>query len=106
VRKQFPFEDLKYSRPSLRLQWPDIIQLLRENGEEIGDYDDISTTQEKLLGKLIKEKHGVDFYLVDKFPIDSKFLKMPPISWSDFSSYLRNNTHFFFFNSSSFLHDD
>ena len=54
VRRQFPFEDLKYNKPSLRLTWPDIIALLREAGEEIGDYDDVNTTQEKLLGRLVK----------------------------------------------------
>jgi len=69
VRRQFPFEDIKYTRPSTRFRWPQIVELLREAGESIGDFDDISTTQEKLLGRIIHEKYGVDFYVVDKFPL-------------------------------------
>jgi len=68
VRKQYPFEDLQYHRPSLRLQFKDAIALLREHGETIGDLDDINTTQEKKLGRLIKEKYKTDFYMLDKFP--------------------------------------
>lgn len=40
----------------LRIEWPEAIALLREAGEVIGDFDDISTPQEKLLGRLVKEK--------------------------------------------------
>uniref|UniRef100_A0A7S4KU94 aspartate--tRNA ligase n=1 Tax=Paramoeba aestuarina TaxID=180227 RepID=A0A7S4KU94_9EUKA len=94
VRRQFPFEDLKYTSPSLRLQWPDIIKLLRESGEEIGDYDDVNTTQEKLLGRLVKEKHGVDFYVVDKFPLSIRpFYTMPdpenPLFSNSYDFFLR-----------------
>lgn len=69
VRDQFPFEDIKYTRPVKRFTWPEIITLLREYGENIGDFEDISTVQEKLLGTIIKNKYDTDFYLVDKFPL-------------------------------------
>eukprot|EP01102_Stenamoeba_stenopodia_P012445 TRINITY_DN3941_c0_g1_i1.p1 TRINITY_DN3941_c0_g1~~TRINITY_DN3941_c0_g1_i1.p1 ORF type:complete len:607 (+),score=209.55 TRINITY_DN3941_c0_g1_i1:94-1821(+) len=68
VRRQFPFEDLEYLKPSLRLKFPEAIALLREAGETVGDYDDLSTPQEKLLGKLVKEKYKTDFFILDKFP--------------------------------------
>jgi len=68
VRRQFPFEDLEYLRPSLRLKFPEAIALLREAGETVGDFDDLSTPQEKLLGKLVKEKYKTDFFILDKFP--------------------------------------
>jgi aspartyl/asparaginyl-tRNA synthetase len=41
VRRQFPFEDLEYLRPSLRLKFPEAIALLREAGETVGDFDDL-----------------------------------------------------------------
>jgi aspartyl-tRNA synthetase len=68
VRAQYPFEDLQYTSPSPRIEFKEAIALLREDGVEIGDYDDLSTPQEKHLGKLVKKKYGVDFYILDKFP--------------------------------------
>ena len=68
IEKQFGFEPLKYHNPTLRLEFPEAIKLLRENGVEIGDFDDISTEQEKFLGKLVKEKYDTDFYFLDRFP--------------------------------------
>eukprot|EP01119_Soliformovum_irregulare_P002131 TRINITY_DN1222_c0_g1_i2.p1 TRINITY_DN1222_c0_g1~~TRINITY_DN1222_c0_g1_i2.p1 ORF type:complete len:528 (+),score=173.84 TRINITY_DN1222_c0_g1_i2:79-1662(+) len=68
VQKQFPFEPLKYHNPSLRLTYPDAIQLLRADGLEIGDFDDMDTPTEKRLGRLVKEKYDTDFYMLDKFP--------------------------------------
>lgn len=40
----------------LRLTWPEGIAMLREAGVEIGDFEDIGTPEEKLLGRLVKEK--------------------------------------------------
>lgn len=68
VRAQYPFEDLKYTSPSPRLTFKEAIAMLREDGVEIGDFDDLSTPQEKQLGRLVKKKYGVDFYILDKFP--------------------------------------
>ena len=52
--------------------------MLQEIGEPIGDFDDISTAQEKLLGRLVKEKYDTDFYILDKFPLCIRpFYTMP-----------------------------
>lgn len=68
IRTQYPFEDLKYRKPQLRLNFAEAIEMLRNAGEAIGDLDDLDTPQEKLLGKLVKEKYDVDFFMLDKFP--------------------------------------
>ena len=78
IRAQFPFEDLKYSRPSLRLQWPQAIALLRENGVEIGDLEDFSLEVEKTLGNIVRAKYDTDFFMLDKFPLAIRpFYTMP-----------------------------
>jgi aspartyl/asparaginyl-tRNA synthetase len=52
--------------------------LLQEAGEKIGETDDINTTQEKLLGKLVRAKYDTDFYVLDKFPTAIRpFYTMP-----------------------------
>ena len=41
---------------SLILEYPEAVRMLRENGVEMGDEDDLSTPAEKLLGRLVKAK--------------------------------------------------
>ncbi|KAI7876029.1 aspartyl-tRNA synthetase [Lichtheimia hyalospora FSU 10163] len=78
VKRQYPFEDFEFLPKTLRLKYAEGIQMLRDAGVELGDYDDLSTTNEKLLGKLVKEKYHTDFYILDKFPLAVRpFYTMP-----------------------------
>ena len=52
--------------------------MLNAAGEPIGELDDFSTPQEKLLGRLVREKYETDFYIVDKYPSSVRpFYTMP-----------------------------
>merc|ERR1719502_165990 len=43
-----------------------------------GDTEDIGTEDEKLLGVVIAEEYGQDFYMIDKFPAEVRpFYTMP-----------------------------
>ncbi|GKY99310.1 hypothetical protein MPSEU_000886100 [Mayamaea pseudoterrestris] len=78
LREQFPFKDLKYLRPTLKLTYAEGCALLREAGVEQGDYEDLSTENEKKLGDLVAEKYGTDFFFLDKFPLAVRpFYTMP-----------------------------
>jgi len=105
VKTQYPFEDLKWKHPCLRLKFSEAIALLRKEGppileervkEAASDYDrkilekhlasvkaheeneDISTEDEKLLGIIIHKKYGEDLYIIDKFPKEVRpFYTMP-----------------------------
>jgi len=78
VGKQYPCEPFKFLEPSLVLTFPEAVQMLRENGVEIGDEDDLSTPNEKFLGKLVKAKYDTDFYILDKYPLAVRpFYTMP-----------------------------
>lgn len=68
IGQQFPFEPLQFLEPTLRITFTEGIQLLRGAGQEIGDTDDLSTRQEKELGRLVKEKYKTDFFILDKYP--------------------------------------
>ena len=69
VREQHPFEDLEYLRPTLKLTYAEGCALLREAGVDQGDYDDLSTENEKKLGNIVKEKYKTDFFFMDKYPL-------------------------------------
>lgn len=78
VNKQYPCEPFKFLEPSLILQYHEGLQMLRENGIEMGDEEDLSTPNEKFLGKLVKEKYDTDFYILDKYPLAVRpFYTMP-----------------------------
>jgi len=80
VNAQYPFEPLKY-RPmgqTLVIPFPEAVKMLREDGIEMGDFDDFTTPQEKHLGVLVKRKYDVDFYIVDRYPLGARpFYTMP-----------------------------
>uniref|UniRef100_A0A8C6VYY6 Aspartate--tRNA ligase, cytoplasmic n=1 Tax=Nothobranchius furzeri TaxID=105023 RepID=A0A8C6VYY6_NOTFU len=78
VSKQFPSEPFKFLEPTLRLEYTEGVAMLREAGVEMGDEDDLSTPNEKLLGRLVKEKYDTDFYVLDKYPLAVRpFYTMP-----------------------------
>jgi len=78
INQQFPFEPLQLTEPMLRLEFPEGVKMLREAGVQIEDLADLSTLQEKELGRLVKEKYHTDLYALDKFPkVARPFYTMP-----------------------------
>lgn len=78
VAQQFPVEPFEFLDPPLRLEFPTAVAMLREAGVNIGDEDDLSTPDEKLLGRLVKAKYDTDFYILDKYPLAVRpFYTMP-----------------------------
>lgn len=78
ISQQYPFEPLKYLRPPLRITFKEGIDLLRANGTEASYDEDLSTPQEKELGRIVREKYGTDFYMMDKYPLSVRpFYTMP-----------------------------
>ena len=41
VNEQYPRDEFKFLEPALVLEYPEAIKMLRENGVEIGDEDDL-----------------------------------------------------------------
>ena len=78
VHKQYPFEEFQFLEKPLILEFSEGIKMLREAGVTIGDFDDLNTESERLLGKLVKEKYHTDFFMLDKFPLAIRpFYTMP-----------------------------
>lgn len=61
VHQQYNVEPFKFLDPPLKLEYSDAIELLAEAGVILGEEDDLSTPDEKLLGKLVKAKVGFFF---------------------------------------------
>jgi len=79
IQTQYPFEPLQYNKKkNLRLTFLEAVALLRQDGMEIGDCDDLDTWAERRLSALVKQQHGTDFYFVEKYPMSVRpFYTMP-----------------------------
>merc|ERR1712232_6272 len=105
VRAQYPFEPLKWKYPCKRLTFKEAIGLLRSKAPAVlearlkaattdyergviqkhldsvkvhDDEEDISTEDEKVLGIVMLQEYGEEFYIIDKFPKDTRpFYTMP-----------------------------
>lgn len=78
VGRQYPAEPFCFLEPSLVLEFPTAVQMLRSAGAQIGDEEDLSTANERLLGQLVKKRYDTDFFILDKFPLAVRpFYTMP-----------------------------
>jgi len=78
VGRQFPAEPFTFLEPSLRLEYSEAVALLNDAGIKMGDEEDLTTANEKVLGKLVKAKYDTDFFILDKFPLAVRpFYTMP-----------------------------
>ena len=87
VNKQFPAEPFRFLDPPLILEYKEGVAMLKEAGIEMEETEDLSTPNEKFLGRLVKAKYDTDFYILDKFPLAVRpFYTMPDPSnpkWSN-----------------------
>ncbi|KAF2803131.1 aspartyl-tRNA synthetase [Mytilinidion resinicola] len=96
VRSVYHVEEFKLPESGKvpRIPFTEGIKMLREAGEKLGDYDDLSTPQEKHLGRLVLEKYGTDFYVLDQFPLAIRpFYTMPspadPLLSNSYDMFMR-----------------
>jgi nondiscriminating aspartyl-tRNA synthetase len=68
VRERFPSTDLVWLEETLILPFVDGVRMLREDGVQMDEEEDLSTRNEIHLGKLVKAKYNTDYFILDKFP--------------------------------------
>jgi len=87
VARQYPAKPFEYLEPTLVLTFTEGVQMLRQAGVTMGDHEDLTMANEKLLGRLVKIKFGTDFYVLDKFPLAVRpFYTMPDPEDPEFSN--------------------
>ncbi|GJD07991.1 Aspartate--tRNA ligase, cytoplasmic [Galdieria sulphuraria] len=89
IQQKFQISPITYlpAGQNPRLHFPEAVQLLRDNGYVLEDLEDLSTENEKALGKIIKEKYGTDFYTLASFPAAVRpFYTMPKADDSRYSN--------------------
>lgn len=89
VRKQYPVHEFKLPKDGkmVRIPFKEGIAMLRADGREVDDYEDLNTENEKRLGKLVYDKYDTDFYILDKFPLAARpFYTMPDATDANYSN--------------------
>ncbi|PSN62947.1 aspartyl-tRNA synthetase [Corynespora cassiicola Philippines] len=100
VKRQFPHEDLVWLDETPIIPFAEGIRMLNESGwrdedgNPLDENEDMGTRDEVQLGKVIKQKLGTDYYVLDKFPVNARpFYAMPdpnnPNVTNSFDIFLR-----------------
>ena len=78
IKSKLPYNNLVYPDKPLIIDFKEGVKLLTEAGFIQGEFEDLSTKNEKELGRLIKEKFGSDLFILDKYPLAARpFYTMP-----------------------------
>nr|OQO23386.1 hypothetical protein B0A51_12809 [Rachicladosporium sp. CCFEE 5018] len=84
VKHHFPHEDLVWLEKTPIIPFAEAIRMLNEtgwldeHGKVLPEDEDLGTRDEIQLGRVIKEKLGTDYYVLDKFPASARpFYAMP-----------------------------
>ncbi|KAF1951859.1 aspartyl-tRNA synthetase-like protein [Byssothecium circinans] len=84
VKRQFPHEDLVWLDETPIIPFAEGIRMLNESGwrdedgNPLDENEDMGTKDEVQLGRVIKQKLGTDYYVLDKFPVNARpFYAMP-----------------------------
>ncbi|PHH78586.1 hypothetical protein CDD80_6628 [Ophiocordyceps camponoti-rufipedis] len=72
VRSRWPSQDLKYLDKTLVLDFIEGVQMLRDDGRDVAEDEDLSTPDEIRLGQLVRDKYDTDYYVLDKFPTSAR----------------------------------
>jgi len=100
VKRQYPHEDLVWLEQTPIIPFAEGIRILNESGwrdedgNPLDENEDMGTRDEVQLGRLIKQKLGTDYYVLDKFPVNARpFYAMPdpnnPKVTNSFDIFLR-----------------
>ncbi len=74
-KQELDLLEVKVETPSLpfpELKFPDIYDIIREQGKEVEFGQEIDREDEQILAKHVKEKTNSDFFFINRFPFKSK----------------------------------
>ena len=78
IREQYPSEPVQFTDKPVIIHWQEAMKMLKENGIEQDELDDLSSAVELQLGKLVKDKYHTDFFILDQYPAKIRpFYTMP-----------------------------
>ncbi|GAX26572.1 aspartyl-tRNA synthetase [Fistulifera solaris] len=78
VRQQYASEPVTFTDEPCVLHWPEAMDLLKDKFDLGDGMGDLNGAMELELGRIVKEKYGTDFFMLDKYPSTIRpFYTMP-----------------------------
>lgn len=78
VRQQYASEPVTFTEEPCVLHWPEAMALLKDKFDLGDGMGDLTGAMELELGRVVKEKYGTDFFMLDKYPSTIRpFYTMP-----------------------------
>lgn len=72
INQQYPFEEFKICNPVFKMHFKEGVAMLKEAGYDQDPLEDLTTETEKALGRLVREKHDTDFYMLYGYPVNAR----------------------------------
>jgi len=72
ISEQYPFEEFKCADPVFKLSFKEGVEILKKAGYTQDPHEDLTTETEKALGRLVREQHDTDFYMLYGYPISAR----------------------------------
>ena len=78
IKSKLPFDDPIYPKLPLIFKFNDCVEMLRKDGKEQSDFEDLSTINERRIGEIIKEQYNSDLFIINQYPTCVRpFYSMP-----------------------------
>lgn len=68
VRQYRHFEDIAYGQEPVIIAYVEAVKMLQDAEVSIQDGEDFSRENERKLGEIVRQRHGVDFFVVKDYP--------------------------------------
>lgn len=72
IREKYPTDIPRWCEDILMIRFNEGVKMLRAAGFEQADMEDLSTENERQLGALVKEKHGIDVFILYNYPSQTR----------------------------------
>ena len=72
INEQYPFEPFKIPEKPVLLDFKEGVEMLKAAGIEQDVHDDLSTPNERALGKIVQERYNTDFYILHRYPEEAR----------------------------------
>lgn len=78
IKNHYNFEEILYPKEPLIIDFKEGVKLLNDAGFNQSNTEDLSTENERELGKIIKNKYGSDLFILEQYPVNVRpFYTMP-----------------------------
>ena len=87
IKEKTHFEYPDFPKDPLIINFKEVIRLLKEDGKNADELEDLTSENEKRIGEIIQAKYNSDLFIIDQYPLKVRpFYTMPCETDSNYSN--------------------